>query len=550
MKQRRLASVLTLAAAFGLVAAGCGGNGGGNGGNGGEDPGAETGTVISIGIAEPRHLLPPNTTETSGAQVLAALFSPLVGFDAENKPVLNVAESVESSDNKVWNVKIKDGWTFHNGEKVTSDSFIDAWNYGAYSPNGQGGNYFFQRIDGYADMNTSDPDGDGPKAAPKPKADKLTGLKKTDDLNFTITLSDPFADWKSVMGYTVFYPMPKAAFTDLKAYEEAPIGNGPFKLKGKWEHDKQVEVEAYDKYAGEEKPKVAGVKFTIYQDPATEYRDLLAGNHDVMKSIPTAELANAQTDLPERFAQSSSSGYQMLAFPTYDPIFKKVEIRKAISMAIDREAIVKTIFQGSQDVARSFVSPVVPGFRDNTCGEACELDAAKAKDLLAQGGGIPGNKLTITYNSDGDNKPWVDATCNQIQQNLGVQCTSAPEPAFADLLEKVDADKAVGMFRMGWIFDYPSMENYLGPLYACKGSSNYYGYCNEEFDKLVADGSKATTPEDSIKLWQQAEDILVRDLPVLPLRFGKNNFGWSENVKDVELDAFQRVNLIKIAPAG
>ena len=74
------------------------------------------------------------------------------------------------------------------------------------------------------------------------------------------------------------------------------------------------------------------------------------------------------------------------------------------------------------------------------------------------------------------------------------------------------------------------MEDYLGPLYTTGGSSNYYGYSNPAFDSLVKEGSEAKTPAEAVKKWQQAEDILAQDMPVIPLRFGENVFGYSEKV--------------------
>ena len=118
------------------------------------------------------------------------------------------AESIKSDDNKVWTVKLKAGWTFHNGEPVNSDSYINAWNHGAYGPNGQNNNYFFERIEGYAELHPTDPDGEGAQKAPTPKTKKMTGLAKVDETTFTVTLAAPFADFPAVMGYTAFYPLP------------------------------------------------------------------------------------------------------------------------------------------------------------------------------------------------------------------------------------------------------------------------------------------------------------------------------------------------------
>ena len=242
------------------------------------------------------------------------------------------------------------------------------------------------------------------------------------------------------------------------------------------------------------------------------------------------------------------SSFQFLAFPTFDKDYSNPDVRKAISMAIDRDEITKSVFKGSQTSARSFVSPVLPGYRENTAGKAGEFNPTEAKKLYQAAGGP--TKIVISYNGDGGHKDWVDATCNQLKANLGVDCVGTAEPKFADLLTKVEKKQPVGAFRMGWVMDYPSMEDYLGPLYSTNGSSNYYGYSNPEFDKLVKEGSAAKTQDEAIAKYQQAEDILAKDMPVIPLRFGQNIFGHSSKVKNVEMDLFQRVDLVKIEAAS
>src|SRR5690349_22921974 len=166
-------------AAIALLAAGCS--------SGSSDTDETLPNTISIGIAEPESLVPTNTTEANGSQVLSSLFYPLVRFDEKSTPYLVAAESItHDKANKVWTIKLKAGFTFSNGEPVTSDNYINAWNYGAYGPNGQGASYFFERIKGYADLQSKDPDGEkGPQKAPDPKAKTLEGLKKVDDTTFT-----------------------------------------------------------------------------------------------------------------------------------------------------------------------------------------------------------------------------------------------------------------------------------------------------------------------------------------------------------------------------
>jgi oligopeptide transport system substrate-binding protein len=546
MPGKRPWTMAVVATAIALSAAGCGS------GNGSDNSGAESNTIV-IGIAEPEHLLPTNSTEANGAEVLASLFYPLVDFDAEKKPVPVAAESITpDAANKVWTVKLKPGFTFSNGEPVTAQNYIDAWNYGAYGPNGQLASYFYARIQGYADMQSLDPDGeDGPQKAPEPKAKQLTGLKKVDDLTFTVTLSAPFSGWETVMAYSAFYPLPKAAFSApgviKKGFEDAIIGNGPFKMKGTWQHDSEIQVQKVAGFNGEV-PKIEGITWKIYQDQQAEYADLVAGNVDVQTTIPIESLAQAPGDLGDRFQKSPNSSYQFVGFPTFEKEFSNVNVRRALSMAVNRKEMTDQIFLGSQQPATSFVSPVVAGYRANTCGKNCEYNPTEAKALYAASNGP--RDIKITYNVDGGHKAWVDAMCNQIKASLSINCTGVGEPKFADLLTKVEKKQPVGLIRLGWLMDYPLMEDYLGPLYATDGSSNYYGYSNPAFDSLVKEGSEAKTQDEAIAKWQQAEDILARDMPVIPLRYGQNVYGHSEKVTDVEVDLFQRVNLYKIQVVG
>jgi oligopeptide transport system substrate-binding protein len=531
-------------AAIALLAAGCS--------SGSSDDDEQLSNSISIGIVEPSSLIPSNSTEQNGASVLASLFYPLVRFDEKSQPYAVAAESItHDKANKVWTIKLRPDFTFSNGEPVTVDNYINAWNYGAYGPNAQGASYFFSRIDGYAQMQAVDPDGDGPKKAEEPKANKLSGLQKVNNLTFKVTLSAGFAGWQSVMGYDCFYPLPKAAFTGdgvlAKDFGEAPIGNGPFKIKGKWQHDQQIQVEKVADFKGTV-PKVDGITWKIYQDLGAQYADLIAGNLDVETKIPIESLASASGDLGDRLQKSASSSFAFVGFPFYDKAYQKPEVRRAISMAINREEMTTQIFLGSETPAASFVSPVVDGYRPNTCAENCEYNPTKAKQLYAAAGGP--KDIKISYNVDGGHKAWVDAMCNQIKGALGVNCTGSPEPKLADLLKKVKAKQPVGLIRLAWVMDYPLMENYLGPLFSTDGSSNYYGYTNPAFDSLVREGSEAATTAQAVKKWQQAEDILAQDMPVLPLRFGQNVYGRSARVTNVSMDLFQKVDIYKIEVAS
>jgi peptide/nickel transport system substrate-binding protein/oligopeptide transport system substrate-binding protein len=536
IRQRVALIMVPITAALGLVACGSSSNSSSTS-SGTPNPNG----IASIGIAEPQHLIPSNASDVNANQVLVSIFAPLVTFDPQSKPIENQAASITTKDAKVWDIKLKPGYTFSNGEPVTADNYINAWNYGAYAPNGQANNYYYANIDGYAALNPTDPNA-------TPTAKTMSGLKKVSDTEFQVTLSTPYIDFEAALGYTAFLPLPKAAFTSSGAlaagFEDNIVGDGAFMVKGGWQHDKEIDVVKYGKYPGQQ-PKVGGIDFKIFQDLGAAYSAVQGDQLDVLPILATQNLATAQADFGSRYKHSPMSSFTFVAFPTYEKQFSNVNVRKAISMAIDRDAIVRTIFDNAWTSARSFVSPVLPGYRPNVCGAPCVYNPAAAKAMYQANGGPP--QLTITYNADGPNKEWVEATCNQLQQNLSVPCLPKPVAKFADLVTQVQKKtQGTGMFRLGWVMDYPSMSDYLGPLYSTNGSSNYYGYSNKTFDNLVIKGNIQTTQEKAIAIYQQAEGIIAQDLPVIPMFFGRNNFVFSRNVNNVSMDLFQNVDVINI----
>src|SRR5512142_618300 len=182
MQVRRLAALAALPVVIAGSLAACSGSDKGSS----DKSSGSSNAIVSVGIAEPKHVFPPNAGETSGGQVIYATFAGLLDYDKTGKPFNVIADSITTTDSKVWTVKLKDGFTFHNGEKVDSDTFINAGNWGAYGPNASDVNSYYSQIDGYAELNPDDP-----KA--KPTGRTLRGLAKVDALTFTITLAAPFA---------------------------------------------------------------------------------------------------------------------------------------------------------------------------------------------------------------------------------------------------------------------------------------------------------------------------------------------------------------------
>lgn len=505
----------------------------------------KTGGNITVVLGEPQHgLVGQNTAESEGAEVLNALFTGLVKYDNKtNEPKLAAAESIETTDSKTWTIKVKDGFTFHNGEKVDAQSFVRAWNWGANQDNAAEGLPFFSKIEGSEEL--------APGKDKKPTATELKGLKVVDEKTFTVTLKEPFSQFKTMLGYNAFYPLPKAFEADPKKFGEAPIGNGPFQMDGAWDHNKQIKVKKYDKYPAEGRAKLDGVTFKIYDNLDTAYNDLRADNIQIVDKLPISAMATVSQEFGDRYIYKPESGVGYIGLPiaTNPEAFGKVEIRKAISMAIDRDAIGKNIFSGTRKPADDFISPIIPGYRKGALGEAGTYNPAKAKELWTQAGGVPGNKIELGYNADGGHKEWIEAVANQLKANLGVEVTAKPYAKFGDMLDDLGAQKYKGGFRMAWSMDYPAAENYLRPIFskvAIENGSNYGGYVNEEFEKTMAEADKATDAAEGLKLYQKADDIVIKDLPYIPVFTYMSSSAYSKSVKNVEVDAQGRMDLANV----
>ncbi|MDH6540781.1 ABC transporter substrate-binding protein [Streptomyces lavendulae] len=511
-----------------------------------KDEAGGKGGNITVVLGEPQHgLVGQNTAESEGAEVLHALFTGLVDYDNKtNEPKLAAAESINTTDSKTWTIKVKDGLTFHNGEKVDAQSFVRAWNWGANQDNAAEGMPFFSKIEGSEEL--------APGKDKKPTSKELKGLKVVDERTFTVTLKEPFSQFKTMLGYNAFYPLPKAFETDgAKKFGENPIGNGPFQMDGAWDHNKQIKVKRFDKYPAEGRAKLAGVTFKIYDNLDTAYNDLRSDNIQIVDKLPISAMATVSQEFGDRYIYKPESavGYIGLPLEQNPEAFGKVEIRQALSMAIDRDAITKTIFNGTRKPADDFISPIIPGYRKGALGEVGTYNPTKAKEIFEKAGGIPGNKMELGYNADGGHKEWIEAVANQLKANLGIEVTAKPFAKFGELLDDLGASKYKGAFRMAWSMDYPAAENYLRPVFskvAIENGSNYGHYKNEEFEKTMAEADKATDPAEGLKLYQKADDIIIKDLPYIPIFTYMSSSAYSKSVKNVEVDAQGRMDLANV----
>ena len=544
MKLKKRGVVLVAAAALVLSACG-GGDDSSSDGSGGSGGGA--GGSFSIYIGEPENpLIPGNTSETEGGQVVDSLWTGLVEYDNETNEAAftGVAESIESEDATNWTVTLKDGWTFHDGTPVNAQSFVDAWNWTAYSPNAAGNSYFFANIVGYDDLQAPVDEASGEPTG-DPAATEMSGLTVVDDLTFTVQLSSPYAQWPTTTGYTAFYPLPESFFADPDAFGEQPVGNGPFQAEEAFVPGQGITLTRFEDYGGDQPANAESVDYVVYAELETAYTDLQAGNVDIIDTLPPDAIASAESEFGDRYIETEQGDITSLGFPTYDERFADPNVRRAFSMAIDRQAISDAIFNGTRTPATSFVSPVVNGYREDAC-DVCELDADQANQLLDEAGFDRSQPVDLWFNAGGGHEAWMEAVGNQLRENLGIEYTLQGNLDFSEYLPLQDAQGMTGPFRSGWIMDYPVAENFLGPLYSSAAlppaGSDVTFYSNPEFDALLAQGNSAQNDEEAIAAYNAAEDILIRDMPAAPLFYRLNQGAHSENVDNVVIDAFGRID--------
>ena len=524
MKKKALAFA-AMACSVAMLLSACGGS------NSNAASGDTAGSnIITAYNSEPQNpLIPGNTNETGGGKPVDLLFSRLVSFDKDGKASNEVAESITPNDDATqYTIKIKSGWKFTDGTPVTAESFTKAWSYVANAKNAQKCSSFFSAIAGYDDLQKDGLKGD----------EQLSGLKVVDDTTFTVDLNQSDSVFPIKVGYSAFAPLPESFYKDPKAFGEKPVSNGPYKLDH-WDHNKEIALVKNPDYKGNEQPKNDGVTFKVYTKDEAAYADIQSGSLDVMESVPASATKTFQKDSTVQAYNKAGSVIQQFTIPAKLKHFEAdteegTLRRQAVSMAINRENICKKVLNGTGTPAADFTSPLTPGYSDSLKGSGnLKYNEKKAKELWAKANAISpwtsDDKFTFAYNADGGHEVIYTAVVNSINNVLGAGVAATnPYPTFNDFRTAVSDRKVNGAFRSGWQPDYPSAENYLVQNFASAAAdgngSNDGDYKNPEFDALCDKAAASKSVADANKLYQQAQEVLLNDLPAVPLYYA-NAYG-------------------------
>lgn len=523
-----------------LALAACSGGSSTSGSSGG------TGGTYSIGQPDAPTLAPSNCYDLYCANIDNIIFTGLYEFQTEGDTMKAVPtellSSVETKDNgKTYTLTLNPGSKFTNGEAVTAKTFVDTWNFTANGGNGQQLGFVF----GPSQLNVEGYD----KVAGENSTDGvMSGLKAVDDTTIQMSLVEPLGQplFENFLAGPQIFPMPSEAFKDIKAYNKQPIGNGPYKLSTPYSDTGLTAVKNPD-FTG-----TAGsadqIDFKFYTDDNAMWADLQANAVDVVYNLPVDFLSQYEAILGDRYINLPGMSFSYEAYPTQAAEFKNRDVRVALAKAVDWNEINSKLYYGTRTVAGSFGPPTVPGGGTDICGSDCTFDAAGAKALLEKAGGIPGNKVEIASSKD-QSQTAAEAECNQIQKNLGVECSIKLFPSFAKMIEGYQAIKEGDpgfILALGWGADNPTLQNMIAPIFGSDAGSNYTGYSNPKFDDLIAKGNQANSEDAAVTDWQDAEKVIYSDFAGHATQWRNNVGGYSTNVSNVLINPGGFVNAAEI----
>ena len=476
--------------------------------------------------AEPESLDPRKSTSVAAATVEAQIFEGLTGLDENNNPVPAVAERWEvSPDGLKYVFYLRPDAKWSNGDPVTAQDFEYAWKT-ALSPE-LASSYAYQLFylkNGEA-YNTN-------------KADVSdVGVKALSDTVLEVTLEKPTPYFLSLTAFHTYYPVNKrivAANEKWAADPKTIIGNGPFKVIN-WVHENKLEFVKNENYWDASKVKMNKMDFILLDSSSTVVTMFENNQLDMAENVPTSEIPRLKKE--GKLIIFPYLGTYYYTFNVNQPPFDNPKVRKAFSLAINRQDIIDRIVQGEQKPALAFVPFGLPDsapgedFREKGGNFYQDNDVQAAKKLLAEAGYPEGQGLpavTLLYNTSESHKMIAEAVQEMWKKNLGVavQLSNQEWKVFLDNLDKHNFQFA----RDGWIGDYADAMTFID-LFESDGGNNVSGYKNPAYDELVRTAKDTADQTVRIRAMHEAEKMLMDDAVIAPVYFYTNPVMVKGNVK-------------------
>ena len=468
---------------------------------------------------DPPTLDPHLAQDSTSAEFIVEIFSGLVALDQSLQIVPDLAESWEvGSDGTVYTFKLRQNAKFHDGKPVTAKDVKFSFERAADPATGSL----------VADTYLGDIVGVNDKL--EKRAQEIRGVEVIDDYTVRITIDAPKAYFLAKLTYPTGYVVDEANVKTGRRWTDKPNGTGPFTLK-EWKRGDRIVLAANPSYyrgpvrLGEVHYLLAGGSpMTMYENGEIE----LAG----VNVNEIERVTDPNSELSKQLKIYNSFSIEYIGFNVNQPPFDDPKVRQAFNHAVDKQRIAEVVIKNLVTPANGILPPGFPGYNESLQG--LDFDPAKAKQLLAESkyaGNLPPITLAIAGQGAGPGRV-TEAIIEMWRQNLGVE-VNAQLTEWATYLDDLK-QRRYQAFSVGWVADYPDPQNFLDVLFYSKSNDNNTGYSNPEVDALLEKARVEQDPEQRVKLYQQAEQIIVRDAAWLPLFYGKSYLLIKPYVKNYE----------------
>lgn len=506
-------------------------------------PGTPDANAITVNIAsEPPQMCSITMTDTVSFTVLRHVVENLVMLDADDKVIPGVATDwTVSDDGLVYTFNLRQGMKWSNGEPVTANDFVFAWT-SLLTPSFAAPYAYFGYIfkNGLA-YNSGEV-----------TADQL-GFKALSDYQLEVTLENPASYFLSTLAFGVFAPVNEKAYNEFgTAYgtdADKMAYNGPFNMTS-WEHENNVVLEKNPDFYDAANISLNKITMVMINDTNTALNSFKAGEVDIIGlNGDQANLMRGE-NYPVLTYDDGSSWY--LEYNTLDPQLSNVNLRTAITYAIDKQAFVDSIVKNSSRAAASFTAPALNGlsgkFNEEVVASAGAplvpiLDVAKAQEYLAKAKEELGtDKITLTMISDDSDTAVTQSAFvqEQLKVNLGIDLQVESMP-FKSRLERM-TNKDFSMVFAGWGPDYNDPMTFLD-MFETGNGNNHTSYSSAEYDALLDKVRVELDPTTRFGYLMDLEKLLMKDLPIGPIYWRSRDYVLSGKIASGAVrTAFQDMN--------
>jgi len=484
------------------------------------EAGVRTGTLHVGNGAEPGSLDPHVVDAYSDQRIVAALFEGLCAIDEQtSQPVPGAAERWAcSADGLTWTFHLRPGLQWSNGEPLTADDFVQSWRRNLTPAFASAYAYLLFPI------RNAEPFNSGKITDPA-----ALGLAAPDARTVVITLERPTAYLPSLTANAAWYPVNPRAIAKLGALTDRAnpwtrpghlVGNGPFTLQ-EWTPGARIVVARNPRYWDAAAVRLNGIVFYPIENPDVEERNFRAGQLHLTNGLPLSKIPSYRQQDSRRLRTDLFLQVLFLRFNVTQPPFDNPKLRRALALAIDRESISRSLLHDSHAPADHFVPPHTAGY-DSRSHQARNL--AEARRLLAeagypQGKGLPVIELQVRNN---ELEPKITEALQAMwQRELGVRISLAQLEQKTAIQNQTTLGFTLG--SNGWVADFADPVTFLD-LFTTGGGNNWTGWGDPAYDRLIAAAARTLDPQARYGLFQQAEELLLQQAPVIPLVFGARNY--------------------------